>query len=139
MERIAVITALVLLSIITFKPLLPEVEGNFFPVTIGTHISSVEKHPEWDGWTIVEGRTNKIRNCDFTSISWYLGTERGARSKAQIRFLESTKDRPAEPFQWGPWAVQLTPSQLFENSSAVVIHDCHPGWFTKTLFWSSSE
>lgn len=139
MERIAVITALVLLAIITFKPILPEVEGKFIPVVIGTQLRIVERHPDMDGWTIISGTTMKKRECDFVSIEWYLGTERGARSKAQVRFLEGTKTRPPTEFEWGPWAVQLTPSQLFENSSAVVTHDCHSGWFTKTTFWSSKS
>ena len=117
----------------TFGPALGRIEGNFYPVVRGTKIVTVTD----DGLTSVfEGTTEKIRDCDFVSIRWFVGKFDGAaRSDAQLLILERDKLRPSTAFDFGPWAVRLDETELRGNSFAEVQHHCHALFPTVTRFY----
>lgn len=117
----------------TFGPALGRIEGNFYPVVRGTKIVTVTD----DGLTSVfEGTTEKVRDCDFVSIRWFVGQHDGPnRSDAQLLILERDKLRPASAFEFGPWAVRLSEADLRQNSFAEVFHDCHMLFPTVTRFY----
>lgn len=117
----------------SFGPALGRIEGKFWPVVRAAQITSVTD----DGLTSVfEGTTDKIRDCDFISIRWFVGQHDGAaRSDAQLLILERDKLRPISPFGFGPWAVRLSEADLRGNSFAEVQHDCHMLFPTVTRFY----
>lgn len=117
----------------TFGPALGRIEGNVWPVVQHTKITKVTD----DGLTSVfEGTTEKIRDCDFVSIRWFVGKFDGAaRSDAQLLILERDKLRPSTAFDFGPWAVRLDETELRGNSFAEVQHHCHALFPTVTRFY----
>ena len=132
----ATFIALAAIAWIAVQPVVPWASGHFFPVTANNRITSIEDDAI-PGWSIISGSADKLRDCRFVSIEWYLGDVNGSR--AQIRFLEPTKTRTVGQFNWGNWSVQLDRKQILENSYAVTTHQCNSFYPTKTIFWDSSR
>lgn len=135
MMRTGFIAALSLFGWIVLSPALPSVEGYLYPVTGQAAFTRVEDVRP--GYTIIEGQLEKRRPCDFDAIAVYLGSITGGGARARITFLESAKTRPTGSFEFGPWEVQLTSEQLLTNSYAVVTHQCHALWPTRTVIWEN--
>lgn len=133
MMRTGFVITLGLFGWIALSPALPPVEGYLYPVTGRAEFTRVEDVRP--GYTIIEGHMDKLRPCNFDHIAVYLGSIRGGRARARITLLESSKTRPPGAFEFGPWEVQLTREQLLTNSYAVVTHQCHPLWPTRTVIW----
>lgn len=111
---------------------LPLIEGRLFPVVVGVQITQTEAAGPIS--TRIWGEFEKVRDCTFLGIEFYLGDiDRSAR--AQLMLEEGSKVRGNGFEDWGPWVVQLTESQLAENSYAIVRHRCHPFWETVTRFY----
>lgn len=108
------------------------VEGFLFPVATMAQIEEYERVGET--WTRIWGQSDRLRHCSFDHLVWYLGNV-GEDARADLIFEEGTKVRGGGRFSFGPWIVQLTPSQLFERSYAIVYHRCHPFWLTETRFY----
>lgn len=110
----------------------PSIEGAAFPVVDTVQISRTE--PVEENSTRIWGSFNRLRDCDFVTVDFFLGnTTRSAR--AALEFEEGSKVRGDGYADFGPWVVQLTEKQLEGNSYAVATHRCHPFWETLTQFY----
>jgi hypothetical protein len=138
MNKALVTLALILATWVTIQPHLPDLEGYFFPVVEDTKIEVVEPDPEALNWSLIEGSSLKVRDCQFLGIKWYLGHPTFG-TQTGFRLLERSKRREPGRFSFGVWAVQLTPEQLTQNSMAVATHRCHPFWITRTVFYPIRE
>lgn len=126
------IGAFLIIPILFFKSVGGRVEGYLFPVTTLGVITKYE--PMGETWTRVWGHSERLRQCSFEHLSWYLA-HNGHNARADVMFEEGTKVRDGGEFDFGPWVVQLTPSQLFTRSYSIVYHRCHPFWLTETRFF----
>ena len=107
-------------------------EGWLYPVVSATHITQTEPVDEYS--TRIWGEANKIRDCAFVSISWYIGTPE-SHALVAMNIEERSNLRPAENFSFGPWVVKLTPDELRDHSFAKTLHQCHPFWLTESRFY----
>ena len=115
-----------------FLPLLsivPQLEGRLFPVTKPMQIAEVV--PDGMNGVQIRGTIEKIRDCAFVEVRFFLGTPK-ARAQVQVQFLEESRVRERGQFEFGPWYVQLTPEQLRGEWFAYALHRCHWGWETRT-------
>lgn len=140
MKNIGLTIALGIVAWMALSPALPSIEGRFAPVTRDTVVRRVIDPAEkvGGGWSVIEGVSTKVRDCDFLALEWYLGSRSSGGVRAQYRFLEEAAERGPTPFKFGPWAVQLTADQLKTGAYAIAVHSCHPVWNTRTLFWESA-
>ena len=108
------------------------VEGRFFPVANNAAISNMEPLP--GGSTRMWGTFEKHRDCAFVRLEWWIGDPKtGAR--VPVIFEERAKDRSEGVAEFGPWSLRMSPHEIL-NSTAFVVHSCHPFWDTVTLFHS---
>lgn len=108
------------------------VEGQFFPVVSMAQIDNAEQASSVS--TRIWGRFHRLRDCTFEGLHFYVGVP-GAAARAGLRFEEPSQVREPGSAEFGPWVVQLTPTQLERGSYAVAYHRCHPFWVTETRFW----
>jgi len=107
-------------------------EGWIYPVVLHTEITQMEVVDEYS--TRIWGEADKVRDCTFVSISWYIGTPESSALVA-LRIEERSELRPAAGFSFGPWVVRLTPNEISEYSFAKTLHQCHPFWLTESRFY----
>lgn len=132
-----VLVALSMIAYAVISPSLPYVSGHFYPVVGNVEIDTKQVAFHGGQWTEIAGRADKLRDCEFVEIRWFLDQPGDLRVRAQVRFFEAAKSRREGDFTFGPWVVQLTDDQLLRQSSANVVHKCHPLWLTITPFWRS--
>ncbi len=109
-----------------------KIEGSLAPVVTRADISRMK--PVGPVATRIWGRFDKLRDCPFESLAFYLGDTESS-SRADMLFEEVASVRRTGDENFGPWLVQLTPDQLNGRSFAVVKHQCHPLWLTETVFY----
>ena len=108
------------------------IEGRLFPVVVDVTIDRTEAVDSISSrlW----GRFRKVRECNFVEIEFFLGSPNKSAA-VSVTLEEGSKLRGNGIEEWGPWVVQLTGAQLQGIFYAVVTHDCHPFWKTKTIFY----
>lgn len=128
MLGMALATSLTIFFVVIFAPLLSAIEGYALPVTDKLNITSVV---EDKAGIIVEGSFDKLRNCEFVSLEWR--TSFGQR--IDYSFLEDYDpiSRPTGDQIIGPWL--LFKVESLNNLEAIVTHQCHPLWQTKTKLY----
>lgn len=108
----------------------PEIEARFFPVVTMANIESVEKVADGVAFYV---SFDKLRQCEFLGVTWYLGAER-----VGIEFEPGhnlyPKSRPVGDQYAGPWLVRNVTS--LEGTRAATVHSCHPLWETVTPFYA---
>ena len=124
----ALATLLTVFFVAVFAPLLSSLEGYALPVTNKLNITStvVDK-----AGLIIEGSFDKQRNCEFISLEWR--TPLGQR--VEYSFLEDYEpiSRPTGDQIIGPWL--LFKVDRLDDLEAIVTHQCHPLWQTKTILY----
>ena len=108
------------------------IEGRYSPVVVGVSINRVE--PVGDTKSRIWGEFQKVRNCEFVGLEFYLGTPANS-ARVDLDIEEASKQRGEGFEDFGPWLVQLDPEQLSGRAFAIVRHKCHPFWITETGFY----
>ena len=109
-----------------------QIEGRLWPVTTPGTLTHVV--PVGETRSRIWGASERLRECAFDHIVWYWGIP-FKHARADLILEEATKVRGDGAFTFGPWLVQLTPTQLTERSYAIVYHRCHLFWLTETRFF----
>lgn len=107
------------------------IEGYIFPVVSQTQITKIEPVGEYH--SRIWGVSVRERNCDFAGLTWKINVPPRSMN-VEVIFEEGAKIRDDGKFEFGPWLIHLPPGQL-KFSSAVALHECHPGYITETLFY----
>lgn len=115
-----------------------KVEGYLFPVATRVELSNprpgnVEFRSLWDG------KAEKLRDCSFVRLRWYLGPRDGPRVRVRSRFEDAPEIRPAGEMVWTELFIGLPADTVLGNSHAFVYHDCGWPWETQTLFFDSEK
>jgi hypothetical protein len=137
---IKAITATWLLAFCIF--LVHHYDGKLFPVVDAprTEIHNFRADPDYSNASLFDGSFVKIRDCTFTDLTWYYGTEERSVS-VRVEFTEKPIIRDAGLHQANNWRVFLDEENIMNNSYAFAYHDCYGGWLweTKTLFYIGSK
>jgi len=98
-------------------------ESRFFPVITPLVVESLT--PTTRG-TVVVGWTERLRNCDFVGVDWYLGQRSGTSSKLeQVTYPEGQKTRQSGEIIVATLLVSANPRDILTNSFANVRYQCH--------------
>ena len=117
--------SLVLIGTPIVTPFLAHAEAKLFPVVTEFRVLEAKQHYN-DTYVYVS--FNKVRNCEFLGVNWYVGPDR-----LPIEFLEDAGNvsisRPKGDQVTGPWRVGI---KSLEGTNMSVQHRCHGLWLTET-------
>lgn len=137
-----VLRSLIVLWVITMViVLLVQFDGRLFPVTSELEIIEISEFEP--GWSIIKGRFEKKRECQFLGITWFLGEQSYGEVHSvavESRFDDKPQVRNSGYQEFEMLRVRLTEDQIQNNSYSIVIHQCYNnffGWKTYTNFYSS--
>ena len=106
--------------------------GDAFPVVTGLVITSAEPTiVDGANGVMLAGDANKLRNCTYQGLVWYLGGAYGVPITA--RFLDRPAVNGIGHLSWQAIVVGITPDRLFETYGEV-IHSCL-GVIVRTPFY----
>lgn len=78
--------------------------------------------------SVFRGETEKLLNCEFVSMDWYLGTRSGAHVAIQSYFLDQPKINGRGMIRFTGIVVRASPMAVLTATYADVRHRC-PGPF----------
>lgn len=115
------------------------IDGHFRPVTTQVELSRLNFQQSGIAHTW-QGRAEKLRDCSFKRIDWYLGPRSGQRVRVSAHFTDPPQIRRVGELRWTGLVINLRPEDVVGNSHAYVYHQC-PGlpWLTRTLFYEGRE
>lgn len=118
----------------------PAVERSRFPVTGKLEITSAEEIEP--GVVELHALYRKIRDCEYVSAGWYVGSPNGDYREVRVQNIVDTDQlrvanasRPVGTSVIGPWRVAMSLADLKNNAFAIITHRCHPFWLTTTNFY----
>lgn len=119
----------------------PSVERNWRPVVGKLEIlSAVEVEP---GVTEIQAQFRKIRDCEYLNVAWYVGDPNGDFRQVRVQTIVdpemlneiASPTRPVGTNTAGPWRIAMSLDDLQHNAFAILSHQCHPFWVTRTNFY----
>lgn len=115
-----------------------EIEGRIWPVMGPLEVSDPVPFPPPSYRYVWAGQADKLRDCDFVSVTWYLGPRNGRRVVVRSEFADKPQVRGVGTLFWSNIRIALDPAEVRQNSHADVLHDCGWPWLTKTQFYDGS-
>ena len=131
MATIVLLTFYILTTLIAGR-----LEGRFFPVVINTLATEIE--PVGTNRIRISGVFDKVRDCEFEGLEFYLVGPGGSRSAVDYQFEDVSVVRHSGRERFGPWLLHLTEQQFQTQTFAVAYHKCHPFWETVTQFYPAT-
>ena len=128
-------------AVITVWSFGPAVERAWFPVVGKLQIlRSTEIEP---GITEIYAQFRKVRDCEYVSVAWYIGNPNGDFQQVRVQTIVNpdmlnevqSPTRPLGTSNAGPWRIGMSLADLKNNSFAILSHQCHPFWVTRTNFY----
>lgn len=128
MNKSSFIIITIWVFIVVFTNLFGSIEGKFYPV-----VTDFTYYPISNGGHLnyVFGSFEKLRNCDFEKLRWYIEDSDGRRVRIAVTF-DSVNVRHSGRHHFGPWASIASLNQLMNQSVIYSDHSCHPLWYTTT-------
>ena len=108
---------------------LAKIEPSLRPIITPLQVESVEPY---EGGSRIVGGAERLRDCSFVDLHWYLGREGEQSAAVSVSFLDKPQIREAGKTHWDGIVVNLSPSQIVNNSHAAVEYDCRP-WGPTTM------
>lgn len=108
------------------------IEGMIFPVADVFYINTAEDKDN-DGWAELSGTFKKTRECDYHDIEWFWQGETNS-TRIPLKY-PSAKIRSKGSYEFSNWLLYMPYDQIKDQSYAIVYHECHPFWKTKTKFY----
>ena len=106
--------ALVPLTVTTFEP-------RVAPIITPLKIESITAV---DGGSKIVGSAERLRDCSFVELHWYIGRNGEQSAAAEIKFLDRPQVRSLGETHWNGIIVDLSPEEVISNSHAVVEYQC---------------
>lgn len=119
----------------------PAVERTWRPVVGKLQVlSAVEIEP---GITEIHAQFRKVRDCEYLNVAWYVGDPNGEFRQVRVQNLVDpdalneviSPTRPLGLSVAGPWRIAMSLDDFEHNSFAILSHQCHPFWVTRTNFY----
>lgn len=113
------------------------IESRFYPVVSQARIHSYESLE--GSQTKLAFSATKFRECIFLKAEWFVGEQGGRAARVSSRFIDKPTVRGKGRHSWQGMIVDLPESLIRESSYAIVYHNCHPFWTTRTTFFIGAE
>lgn len=135
---LAVILAALLFGSAVLRPgidAIGSIEGWLFPVVSEVVLSDPRPAPPPAYRHAWHGEAEKLRECSFVGMEWFLGSRNGLRASVVSGFTDPPEVRGQGGLVFSGILVSLDPAEI-EASHADVIHQCpwRP-WLTRTPFY----
>lgn len=117
----------------------PRAETQLYPVV--TEVTVLSATDAGDGWTRLEVEADKLRDCDWRGIAWFMG-QRGGRSTPVRAYLSDPPQiRHIGRLHWSGLMVELPREAVLRNSYGDVLHECWGPmlWQTRSRFFTGQE
>lgn len=125
------------ISIPTFINFASYLETMIYPVVTEFKINS--EIPTAMNHTIVAGQYEKRRNCESRGITWYLKDKKTGQDIPLPVNRMIVQTRPVGEYSFGPWEIWAKKEDLRNNGYAVVLHDCHPFYLTRSIVYAKGQ
>lgn len=102
----------------------PKLEGRFFPVNTPLELFDPAAFPPPAYQYVWRARAQKLRDCEFVRIEWFLGQRAGGRVLISAEFLDAPQIRPLGIIELDRLVIALDQDAVLSNSHADVIHKC---------------
>ncbi|MGR3484701.1 MAG: hypothetical protein ACU0BF_05100 [Paracoccaceae bacterium] len=108
-------------------------EGRFFPVTGRLSLSDPRPQGTSSVWS---ARVEKLRDCTFLRIEWYLGRRDGRRVRVGVTIHDAPQIRLPGVIDLDAIEIALPVEMVATRSFANVVHRCvgRP-WLTRTALY----
>ncbi|MBU2961972.1 hypothetical protein KO516_14370 [Citreicella sp. C3M06] len=111
----------------------PGVETRIWPVVTPAAIVATEDLG--GGWSRVELEAEKLRDCDWRSVEWFLGARGANGPSVQAYFADPPQIRERGVLRWKDLRVRLPEHLLLTGSYGDVLHQCYGPALGKTRSW----
>ena len=118
---------------------LKNIDGWVNPVVGLLEITDIRRHPTEPESVMIAGNAEKFRNCDWLGIEWFVGKVDGRSASVPARFDDKPQVRATGVMHWSELVVSLPEDVVCNSSYAFVVHNCHPLWLTRSLFYDSNS
>ncbi|ATG47584.1 hypothetical protein CEW89_08355 [Celeribacter ethanolicus] len=78
-------------ALVLFWVFAPKLETAYFPVVTEAELVAIED--AGDGWSRLEVRAEKLRECDWRAVEWHLGTRDGSSVPVRAYFEDAPQMR----------------------------------------------
>lgn len=138
--QLVLISSIATVTAINFmlETALPRLHGRIFPAVGPFQITGIFKGNE-DYTSRIAGYAIKNNECAFKGVEWALGARNGRYADTSARFLDETAIRSEGVQYWNALMIDLTPSQIRNNSFGSVWHDCGFPWRVRTAFYDPPQ
>ena len=106
-----------------FAMLVVKVEGCLFPVVRDFNVQVIRREPNR---IVFSGTMNKMRACEFIGVSATAGHHFGLTVNFDDDTRRSTSTRPLGVQEWGPWHIDIDPSDHVHYIELISMHHCIP-------------
>ena len=116
------------------------IEGRIHPVMGPLEIHSPQPFPPPDYRTKWQGSAEKLRDCRFVRLEWFLGPRGDNRVMIPVEFTDKPEVRGQGILTWAGIVTGLEADRVRSNSHADVIHKCpNRPWETRTPFYDPPQ
>lgn len=128
--RIWVLVLPLLLAVWIFSP---AAETRLMPVV--TEATIVSAQDAGNGWTRLIVEAEKLRDCDWRKIEWFLGTRGEGGPRVQAYFEDPPTIRGVGVLRWEGLMVRLPEGLIRSQSYGDVLHECYGPSIGMTRSW----
>lgn len=127
-----------LVALPTFINIASYLETQFYPVVTEFKINS--EIPTVMGHTIIAGEFVKKRECVSRGITWYMQDKKtGQEIPLPVNRMIVPPNRPTGEYKFGPWEIWANKDDLRDRGYAVVLHDCHSLYLTRSIVYAKGQ
>lgn len=115
----------------------PGLETRVWPVI--TEIDILSAEDAGGGWTKMEVEADKLRDCDWRAIEWFVGQRGHRNAQVQANFLDAPEVRSIGRLHWDGLMIRLPLDVILTNSFGNVYHECYGENLgrTKSFYYTS--
>lgn len=131
----AICAPLLALAVLIF----PRAETRLYPVV--TEVTVLSATDAGNGWTRLEVEADKLRDCDWRGIVWFMGQRGGRSAPVRAYFSDPPQIRHIGRLHWSGLMVELPRETVLRNSYGDVLHECRGPMLgqTRSRFFTGLE
>lgn len=119
--------------------IVPRAETRLYPVV--TEVTVLSATDAGDGWTRLEVEADKLRDCDWRGIVWFMGQRGGRSTPVRAYFSDPPQIRHVRRLHWSGLMVELPRDVVLRHSYGDVLHECWGPMLgqTRSRFFTGQE
>lgn len=121
MRKLRIIGLIVPLLVMVWI-IVPRAETRLYPVV--TEVTVLSATDAGGGWTRLEVEADKLRDCDWRGISWFMGRRGGRSAPVRAYFSDPPQIRHVGRLHWSGLMVELPRDVVLRHSYGDVLHEC---------------